>query len=79
MIELDLNSSLGFLQAMWDVAVGVMGLDPEVFKTVVNTPGHCLCGRHLGYTGPERSAVCQPGYAPPVWGQRGCIRPGAYC
>ena len=39
MVELDLNSFLGFLRAMWDVAAGVMRLDPEVFTTVVNTPG----------------------------------------
>jgi hypothetical protein len=39
MVELDLNSLSGFLQAMWDVAAGVMRLDPDVFRTVVNTPG----------------------------------------
>ncbi len=39
MYELDLNSLLGFLTAVWDVAVGVMRLDPEVFTSVVNTPG----------------------------------------
>jgi len=39
MYELDLNSLLGFLAAMWDVAGGVMRLDPDVFRTVVSTPG----------------------------------------
>jgi hypothetical protein len=39
MYELDLTSISGFLTAMWDVAVGVMRLDPEVFTSVVNTPG----------------------------------------
>lgn len=37
--ELDLNSLLGFLKAMWEVAGGVMRLDPAVFTTVINTPG----------------------------------------
>jgi hypothetical protein len=39
MYELDLTSLSGFLTAMWDVAVGVMRLDPEVFTTVADTPG----------------------------------------
>jgi len=39
MYELDLSSIGGFLVAMWDVASGVMRLDPEVFTTVMNTPG----------------------------------------
>ena len=39
MYELDLTSLSRFLTAMWDVAVGVMRLDPEVFTTVLNTPG----------------------------------------
>jgi hypothetical protein len=39
MYDLDLTSISGFLTAVWDVAVGVMRLDPEVFTSVVNTPG----------------------------------------
>jgi hypothetical protein len=39
MYELDLSSLGGFLAAMWEVAGGVMRLDPEVFTMVVNTPG----------------------------------------
>jgi hypothetical protein len=39
MYELDLNSISGFIAAMWHVAGGVLRLDPEVFTTVLNTPG----------------------------------------
>jgi hypothetical protein len=39
MYELDLSSLGGFLAAMWQVAGGVMRLDPDVFRAVVNTPG----------------------------------------
>ncbi len=39
MYELDLNSLGGFLAAMWDVAAGVLRLDPEAFVTVINTEG----------------------------------------
>jgi hypothetical protein len=39
MYDLDLSSIGGFLQAMWDVAGGVMRLDPAVFRAVVSTLG----------------------------------------
>lgn len=39
MYELDLTSVGGFLSAMWEVAGGVMRLDPDIFTTVVNTNG----------------------------------------
>ena len=39
MYELELNSLIGFLHTMWEVAGGVMRLDPAVFTTVVNTSG----------------------------------------
>ena len=39
MNELDLNSVGGFLTAIWNVAAGVLRLDPEVFTTVLSTPG----------------------------------------
>jgi len=39
MYELDLDSLGGFLAAVWDVIVGVLTLDPEVFVATLNTPG----------------------------------------
>jgi len=39
MYELDLTSVGGFITAMWDVAVGVLKLDPNVFTTVITTGG----------------------------------------
>ena len=39
MYEPDLTSLSGFLTAMWDVTVGVLTLNPDVFTTVINTDG----------------------------------------
>ena len=39
MYELDLTSVGGFIAAMWDVIVGVLKLDPNVFTTIINTAG----------------------------------------
>ena len=39
MSELDLASIGGFLAAMWEVAGGVMRLNPDVFRLVITSPG----------------------------------------
>ena len=39
MYEFDLNTVSGFLAAMWDVATGVLRLDPNVFPAVLTTAG----------------------------------------
>ncbi len=39
MYELDLSTVGGFIAAMWDVAGGVLKLDPQVFLTVLATQG----------------------------------------
>lgn len=39
MYELDLTSVGGFIAAMWDVIVGVLKLDPNIFATVITTDG----------------------------------------
>ena len=39
MYEFNLDSIGGFLAAVWDVIVGVLTLDPEVFVATINTPG----------------------------------------
>src|SRR5688572_32530355 len=37
--EIDLSTLGGFITAVWNVAVGVLRLDPEIFTTVFATPG----------------------------------------
>ena len=39
MYEFNLDSLGGFLATLWDVIVGVLTLDPEVFVATLNTPG----------------------------------------
>ena len=39
MYEFDLDSLGGFLAALWDVIIGVLTLDPDVFVAMVNIPG----------------------------------------
>jgi hypothetical protein len=39
MYELDYTTLGGFLSAMWEVIKGVLGLDPEIFRTAIFLPG----------------------------------------